>query len=279
MVIQKILNNNLVISQNEDGQEIILRGKGIGFQKKKGTTIPECEIERIFLPANAVESRHFQELISQIPIQYLTLSEQIVSYAREVGQLKLTDSVLLPLCDHIAGAVERFKSGIKLSNPMLWDIRRLYLKEFNVGLYAIGLMKERLNVDADEDEAAFLAYHFVNNQLNSSGMEDVQPITQLITEILSIIEQSYQIVLNKEDWNFQRFVTHLKFFAQRLLNRKQHNDGEDDFFYILKESYPHVYNCTVVIAEFLHDTYRYELNKEEMLYLMLHIERVTRKQR
>lgn len=276
MIILKIINNNLVIAKNAEGKEVILRGKGIGFQKSKGQVIPDCKIERIFIPENEMESRHFQELVSKIPIRYLTLSEQIVVYARQEIHIDVTDSILIPLCDHIAGAVVRYQEGIILSNPMLWDIKRLYPKEFAVGLEAVKLVNEIFHVNADENEAAFLAYHFVNNQLNSKRMGDIQPITQMISEILKVVELSYQICLNKEDLNFQRFVTHLKFFAQRLLIRQQHEDASDEFYQIIKAKYPHVYNCCVRIADFLHDKYRYELNEEEMLYLMLHVERVTK---
>lgn len=276
MVILKILNNNLVIAKNEDGHEVILRGKGIGFQKCRGQEIPDCDIERIFKPVDEMESRHFQELVSQIPLQYLTLSEQIVTLAREEIHLNVTDSILIPLCDHISGTVDRCKSGILLHNPMLWDIQRLYPKEYEMGLRAVALINEAFGIDAEEDEAAFLAFHFVNNQLNSKEAGEIQAITQLISEILQIVELCYQVSLDKDDLSFQRFVTHLKFFAQRLVTKKAQEDRNDEFFYMIKEKYPQVYHCSVRIGEFLHDKYRYELNQEEMLYLMLHIERVTR---
>jgi len=44
----------------------------------------------------------------------------------------------------------------------------------------------------------------------------------------------------------------------------------------VKEKYPQVYQCIVKIADHLYEKYKYDLNKEEMLYLMLHVERVTR---
>ena len=35
MVIEKVLNNNVVISKNELGEEIICMGKGLAFQKNQ----------------------------------------------------------------------------------------------------------------------------------------------------------------------------------------------------------------------------------------------------
>ena len=34
MVIHKILNNNLILSKDEQGHEVIVKGCGIAFQKK-----------------------------------------------------------------------------------------------------------------------------------------------------------------------------------------------------------------------------------------------------
>ena len=36
MRVSKILNNNLVLSRNEDNEEIIVKGRGIGFHARKG---------------------------------------------------------------------------------------------------------------------------------------------------------------------------------------------------------------------------------------------------
>jgi len=276
MIIHKVLNNNLVASQDEKGKEIILRGKGIGFQRKYGDEIPKEEIERVFIPVNKEESRYFQELIPNIPIEYLTIAEEILNYARTVQQLDITDSIILPLCDHIAGMADRYQNGIRLNHPLLFDIPRLYPKEFNVGLMALTLFETKLNIITDENEAAFLVFHFVNNQLNANKSEEIYPVTDVIKGILEIVEAGYQITLDKEEWNYQRFVTHLKFFAQRLLQKAQYTEEDDCLFQTVKEKYPQVYQCIVKIADHLYEKYKYDLNKEEMLYLMLHVERVTR---
>ena len=39
MIIGKIINNNVVSSWDEEGKEIIVMGRGLGFQKKAGLFI------------------------------------------------------------------------------------------------------------------------------------------------------------------------------------------------------------------------------------------------
>ena len=53
MVIHKILNNNLILSRDGQGHEVIVKGCGIAFQKKKGQQVEESRIEKIFTLENA----------------------------------------------------------------------------------------------------------------------------------------------------------------------------------------------------------------------------------
>ena len=276
MLVEKVVNNNLVISRNEDGKEIILRGKGIGFQKKRGQAVEQNLVERVFIPNDEKESQTFQKLFSEIPIKYLEVSEEITNRGRTAYQLNVTDSILLPLSDHIAGAVKRHELGVDLDNPMLFDIKRLYPTEFKLGTDAIGIIKERLNIELSKNEASLIAFHFANAGMGTGSIAKAIPVTQTIQDILDIIEQSYQIELDKEDWNYQRFITHLKFFVQRMLNNEQYPEENDDWFEIIKKELPRTYICITKIADHIYETHKYELNREEMLYLMLHIERVTR---
>ena len=47
MKIEKILNNNVVVSINDKGQEVIVMGRGLAFQKKIGAEINEGNIRTI----------------------------------------------------------------------------------------------------------------------------------------------------------------------------------------------------------------------------------------
>ena len=130
------------------------------------------KIERSFVPASEEESRHFQQLFSEIPEEYWDMAGKVVEYARTRRKLKVTDKVILPLCDHMAGAVERYQQGVALDNPMLWDVKRVYPKEFRVGMYALTLIKESYGIEMKEDEAAYLAYHFVIDELGQQDGPD-----------------------------------------------------------------------------------------------------------
>ncbi len=214
MKVVKSLNNNMVLARDEHGDECICQGKGIGWQKRSGDSVDTSLIERRFIPENQDESRHFQQLFSEIPEEYWAIAEDVVDYGRSRYGVKVSQKIILPLCDHMAGSVERYRNGVVLENLMLWDVKRVYPKEFKIGKYALELLKERFGVEMRDDEAAFLAFHFVNAQLDGST-HGVSPDTmaKLAGHVIDLVQQSFQITLNEDDWNYQRFLTHLNFLS------------------------------------------------------------------
>ena len=278
LTVIKALNNNMVLVRDSSGVEKICQGKGIGFQKRNGDRILRGQVERSYIPENELDRRHFQQLFSEIPDEYWEIAEKVVDYGREHYKIKVSDRVILPLCDHMAGSVERYKKGTVLANPMLWDIKRVYADEFQIGKYALQILKERFGVKMQEDEAAFLAYHFVNAELGSLPNVSPDSMAKLIGDVLDIVQESFQVTLNDEDWNYQRFVTHLKFFAARIVQRSGYQDeADDELFEELSERYRPVRNCVDRIADYILINYHYDLSMDERLYLLIHIQRVTKR--
>ncbi len=277
----KALGNNMVLGRDEEGRECICQGKGIGWQKRRGDLVDSSLIERRFLPENKKESQYFQQLFSEIPEEFWALAEKVVNYGREKYEICVAPRIILPLCDHMAGSVERYRRGVELENPILWDIKRVYPKEFKTGKYALTLLESSFGVKMKEDEAAFLALHFVNAELDTQA-PGLSPDTmaRMIGRVIELVEQSFQITLNEDDWNYQRFLTHLKFFAQRVANREAGKEDEDeDLYEELVERYPHVHQCVERVADYILIEFHYDVGIDEKLYLMIHVERVTRKYR
>jgi len=276
MKIEKVLNNNMVLANNAEGKEIILKGKSIGFGKKRGDDVDRRLVERVFVQNDKRDSRHFEEYFAKLPQEYWEISEQTVDYAKHEFGMKLDSRTILPVCDHIAGAVDRYRNGIILRNAMLWEGKRFYPNEFKVGQYTVDLIRRRLHISMEEDEAMFLAFHFVYGQSDRQETDDLEIITGIIKDIVDIVEASYQIRLNTESWDYKRFVTHIRFFAQRMLQNKQYEETDEEWYQLLKDKYRRSYNCIIKIADYIHERYYYEVDREEMMYLMIHIEKVTR---
>ena len=144
MVIHKILNNNLILSRDGQGHEVIVKGCGIAFQKKKGQQVEESRIEKIFTAENAQISKEIQGYLTAIPEKYLDFVEAFVNDVKEKEGMKLNDSIYFSLSDHIMGAISRLENGIRLQNMLLLDIKQLYHKEYEIGLVHIAKLNGRI---------------------------------------------------------------------------------------------------------------------------------------
>lgn len=65
---------------------------------------------------------------------------------------KSSRSILFPMADHIAFAVQRLQKGEKISNPLTEDIKTLFHSEFKVASMIQTILKEEKQIDIDEDE-------------------------------------------------------------------------------------------------------------------------------
>lgn len=276
MKIEKILNNNAFISIDKSGEEIVVMGRGIAFGKKQGNEVELSGGYKIFSNSDKELNQRLKNIVSDIPEEYMKITEQVVCMLEKGYDKKVNDIIYVSLTEHIHGAVERFKKGIQIKNPLLIDIKRLFRDEYEVSKQALEAIKEEFGIEFEEDEAGYIAQHIVNAQLDDD-MSDIVNVTRIMQDILNIIKYSYKIDFNEESVYYYRFVTHLKFFAQRILNRLTYEDDNEDVFEVFKDKYNESYKCVLKIKEQIKQIYDYELSKDEQLYLMIHIERITTK--
>ena len=277
MKIEKILNNNAFISIDKSGEEIVVMGRGIAFGKKQGNEVELSRGYKIFSNSDKELNQRLKNIVSDIPEEYMKITEQVVCMLEKEYDKKVNDIIYVSLTEHIHGAVERFKKGIQIKNPLLIDIKRLFRDEYEVSKQALEAIKEEFGIEFEEDEAGYIAQHIVNAQLDDD-MSDIVNVTRIMQDILNIIKYSYKIDFNEESVYYYRFVTHLKFFAQRILNRLTYEDDNEDVFEVFKDKYNESYKCVLKIKEQIKQIYDYELSKDEQLYLMIHIERITTKE-
>lgn len=273
MRVSKILNNNLVLSKNENNEEIIVKGLGIGFRAKRGDKIDESLIEKIFYPENHQNSIQIQQYLLSIPEKYLDFVQKYVDNVKEKEpDLHLNNSIYLSLSDHIMGTVERFGNGISLKNVLLLDIQQLYKKEYEYGLNMVEEVNRTFHVQLPADEAGFIALHFVNAEEGQQNNDSYQ-IAMIVNQVQEIVKNYFSdIVFNESSLYYQRFLTHLKYFAQRYLHKELQYDEDENLFQIIQEQCREAYGCVKLIYLMMEEKYHYALSKEEMIYLSIHIQ-------
>lgn len=277
MQIQKILNNNVVIATDSKNNEIVVMGRGLAFQKKVGDEISEDCIDKKYRLANNELSQKLQELLEDVPVTYLELANDIIEDAKKVLKDPLSDMLYISITDHLYSAIQRVKSGVRIRNLLLWDIKRFFPEEFAIGKKAVTKIKKKYRIDLGEDEAGNIALHLVNAQTEADN-ENVYELTELMQEIIQITSYYFKVQFEEDSVYFYRFTTHLRFFASRIMSNNQLADETDDeLLLIIQKKYKNAYQCVEKIAEFIQKKYHYPMSNDEKLYLTIHIARLVQK--
>lgn len=274
MKIEKVINNN-VVSALENGREVVVMGRGIGFQLKAGMEIPEKLIEKVFRLDNPGVMDQFKELVQKLPPERLQISAEVIQYAKGVMNKKLNHNIYLTLTDHINFAIERYQKKMLFGNPLLREVRTFYREEYLVGTFALDLIERRLGISFPADEAASIALHIVNAEYNTR-MRDTIDMTRIIQDILKFVGEYFSIELEETSTSYERMITHLRFLAHRIYSGEFLEDGAglEEFHAMIRQMYPEEYDCSRQVKEFIKHSYDHEVSEEEVAYLAVHIRRV-----
>lgn len=275
MKIVKILNNNIALALDEKGEDIVVIGRGITFGKKCGDSIDEHQVTRVFVQSPEDEQR-ILDFVKQVPAEYIDASMRVVESAKFKLGREFEGNLYFTLADHLQYTVERARQGLLMQNRLLLEIKLAYGEEFEAGLMATKYLSKLFDVDLPEDEAAFIAMHFVNATLGVS-MSETYAIAEVVKDIYSIIRKWLTSTFEEGSLSWYRLMVHIKFFAQRMVMGSSELDGLQDewLFEMTKSRYPHSFECAARIAEFLKLKYDYSVPNAELAYLAIHIERVN----
>lgn len=275
MRVEKVINNNLVRSRDESGREVLVMGCGLGYKKSVDDEVDGDRIEKIYTMKDRAEYQRLEEILSKVPLECIQITNEIVEYAKISLGRRLNDSVYLTLCDHISFALERTRNGIQIRNALLMEIRRFYYHEYEIGLEALRLIRKHTGTELPEDEAGFIAFHLVNADMDGIGIGQTQEMMKMIQNIINIVKYHYNIELNENSIHYERFVTHLKFFLKRVFSGQELEDGDLNFFLMIRSQYKKAYACVLKVYDYIQKEYHLTLTNDEMMYLTVHIHRVT----
>ena len=278
--IKKVINNNILCVVDDKGSEMIVTGKGLGFQRKTGERIDPALFEKTYRMEGRAEQRKLRELVAQIPIEHLKLTQDLIEYIKSRVTTPLSESLLITLADHISFAIKRKEEGIEFTNPLQGAIMSYYPTEYHLGQYCLRVIRKETQVDLNPGEAAFIALHIVNAELNTN-MTVMYDITRLIEGTLEVVEYFYQKKFDRESLDFNRFVVHLRYFAQRLFQAASapSEEYDADFQEMIIRSCKQHYKCAQHIGEYIRNAYQKEVSNEELVYLTIHLKRINLSQK
>lgn len=89
LIIEKILNNNVVLTLTEHQEEMVVMGRGLAFKKKVGDEIDPTYIEKTFVMEGKEITNQLAELFGEIPPEEIEVTNEIIKIAQEKIDNKL----------------------------------------------------------------------------------------------------------------------------------------------------------------------------------------------
>lgn len=268
MIIKKLLNNNVVIASTENGDEVVVMGTGLGFKAKIGDKVNKDKIQKVFVLKEY--GSKLTELIEDIPIEFLEITEKIVEFAKNEYNLTLEKAIYLSLTDHIHFAIERQRMKMNLENPFLQDVKQFYVDEYKIGLYARKIIEEKVKMAIPDDEVAFIAMHIVESEYGQDR-RSVGNSMKLMNEVLDQIVKGIDMNIDESSLKFNRLIIHIKYFARRYIKNKEEDHKDKLLNETLKKAFPKEFTCVEKISLNLGKKYGREISDSEKCYLVIHL--------
>jgi len=275
MKIKKIFNNNSLLAVNDKQEEQVLFGKGIGFKANVNDEVAMNKVEKVFIYKNKDEVDRLTNLLKNVSEEIVRLSFHIVEFCQKNSTSKVNDYLFVTLADHLSFAFKAYDNNQINPNLIMWEIKRYYPKEFQLGLHALDYIEEETGKRFNEFEAGNIALHLINAQINLVSENDknnVIKVTKKINDIMNIIKYSFNIDLDVNSFEYERLVYHLKFFLTRIDNKiKKQNEANVLLFKEIILKFPKEFECVCKIEKYLNE----KMDIDEYLYLTIHIVRVV----
>ena len=236
MKIDKVMNNNVVSSVDEDGQEIIVVGTGIGFQGKEGKPVDEKKIQKIFRLEDPKMIRKLKEVLQDLPMEQFEISTAIIEHAKQSLGTELNENIYVTLTDHIHFAIQRYEDHMNFPNPMLREVRLFYEREFALGEYALGMIQQKLGITLPLDDAASIALHIVSAEFDTR-VRDTLKITAFLEDVMEQVKDYFHLEIDTQSLSYERFITHLKFLSRKLFGTERMDDVNNDVQEMMRKIY------------------------------------------
>ncbi|WP_440711109.1 PRD domain-containing protein [Herbiconiux sp. YIM B11900] len=270
MIVRRVLNNSVVDALDDSLQEVIVFGKGLGFHSKPGESIDESLIEKVFRLDDDAASRHFASIVGSIPAEILSATADLVTRARAELSSKISDSLYASLADHLSFAVQRAREGGDFTVPLAVEVRRFYPTEYAFAKSAVTELNTRLEVELPPEEAISIALHVINAQVGGAA-DSAARLMELTHAILEIVRLHYGLDYEEDSPAYLRFVTHLRFFAQRVLLGETVQRDDAELLRILREQKPEAFASVDKVDAFVMRSHGHAMSASEKVYIGLHI--------
>ena len=268
-IVTKVFNNNIILVNSEDHEKILF-AKGIGFGKKPGYVIPKgIKVDKIFTIADSDNIENLNTMIEKVDNDFFVVCEEAIYEISEKINQELNESIHIGLIDHLSFAIKRLKNNEEIENPFLVEIETLYSKEYMLADMVAKKVGAYCNVDIPDGEIAFIALH-IHSAINNGKISNTLKNSYIGSTIVEHVEDRLNIEIDRKSLDYARFLTHIKFAIQRIMENIHINN---ELTKIIKSSYKESFSIAEEVAEIIEDELGIKVMEDEVTFLTIHIER------
>ena len=275
MKIIKKINNNVAIALDGRGKELIVFGKGIGFPKIPYELTDLSKVERTFYD---IEPQYYG-LLQELPEDIIRVASKMVLRIKNQVAKNLNPNLVFILADHINFAVERARKGLHISLPYSYELEYEQPGITKLAAFFVKNIRKRYQVFLPKGEITSITMHILNAMEGTSGkLEEKESSGVIIRKVTEIIEEHFDIQIDKESFNYFRFKNHMKYFVDRKSRKEEFTDQNQELYDSMRKSYPETYECVLKINEYITEIFHERCSSEEMLYFIIHVNRLYMKE-
>lgn len=276
MEILRVFNNNLVLARDPGGDEVILTGRGLGFQARPGQRVDPSRVVRRFVPSDGRDPDHLAELLAGIPPEHLHLVSAALAEAGVTPSASGGGTTLvIALADHVNFAIHRQEVGMDLIYPLVAEVTNLYATEYAQARAVLAALNARLDRPLPEAEAVAIALHLVNAGFSTGDLSATYAMTGIIQQLVGVIEQTYGLTLPTTSVSVGRLITHLRYLFVRIHQHSQLSEEGSAIGAAIRNAHPRALECAERLAQVVELRLGSALTEDEISYLTLHVARVV----
>ncbi|MFG2395323.1 PRD domain-containing protein [Streptomyces lavendulae] len=274
MKVLRVLNNNVVLARDDQGEEVILTGRGIGFSSRPGKPVDPTLITRVFVPADGRDPDHLAEAITLIGEEVLSaVVTALAETGIEEGGRSALPTLAIAVADHVAGALKRTARGIAVGYPLQAEAQTLYATEYAQARHLLVAINKHLDSQLDDSEATALTLHLVNAGFATGDLSFTYTMTGVIQQMLAVVQERYGFELSQE--STARFITHVRYLFVRVQQHRQLKGHESTIGKGIRLHYPEATRTAQQLGTIVELRLGEQLSEDEVSYLALHVARMT----
>lgn len=271
--VKKVLNNNVIIAEHPDYEEVVLIGKGIGFGKNTGDEVAGEHAEKFFVLKDTEEQTQFMNLLEYVDEDFIGIINEFVEKLEKKFGSVMNEHIHVGLTDHLYFAIKRIKQGLGIKNPFLHETELAYPKEYAAATELTEWLNEKFDVRIPEGEIGFITLH-IHSALTNRNLAEINLHTQLVSELVQIIEDYLRVSVSRKDMNYLRLVRHLHHAIERI-QTETYVENQDSLKEVLQKEYPLCYNLSWKLMKIMQQRLHRPVPDAEAVYLTLHLQRLV----